>query len=485
MKEVNVTTGHRPSNPFRALAPLLAVLLLITACTTTTTITAAGDRPTEAEQPTESNAGDAQNTDNAELDSGDTPADEDAPTVPDTDEAEIVDDTEDAEDAGDASDTGTANDSDASADQASGEAGALFEVRGDLPLTIDEMNELVQYVEAETGREFLRPPMIVAQSSEAFQAGLADDIDDFEDDAEASVRWLQALGLTTDGVAEVSQSFINLLSSPAGVAGYYDPEPDELYVPIDALGDDDFRSLMVHELTHALDGQYVDLNVLDRLIEEGEQTGNYEPVSALQAVAEGRASAVQSRWMRANGVVETPPDSLDALAAIEAVPPALVLELVLPYQFGEQFIEGNGGPAETWDLLENPPPSSEDFMVPFGAPGQTIVELPAPEAEGPIIRDVVFGANDVFVWLLGQSLEPDPNTIFPTFTAINGWAGGRAVVWGDDTQSCIRIVLAADTDSDLEELLVAIQPWADQSEAREASLVDDRIIATGCAPFQP
>ncbi|MBT6444323.1 MAG: hypothetical protein HOK58_04970, partial [Acidimicrobiaceae bacterium] len=190
------------------------------------------------------------------------------------------------------------------------DAGARFVVRGELPLSADNVNRLIAFVEEDTGRAFVRPPVIVAQSPDDFFAGLEEDLGDFNADAEVSVRGLQALGLTTRGVGDVTRSFEAMLLSPEGILDYYDPIPDELYVPIGAPGDDDFRSLLVHELTHALDGQHADLSVLDDLIAQGDESGNYEPLLALQAVAEGRASSVQNQWMAENGVVQELPDDL-------------------------------------------------------------------------------------------------------------------------------------------------------------------------------
>ena len=359
----------------------------------------------------------------------------------------------------------------------------LYELRGLLPLEVADVNSLVEFIEEETGRPFLRPPVIVAQSSDEFFAGLEEDLADFDESAEITVRNLQALGLTTQGVAEVSQSFQDLLASPDGVLGYYDPEIDEVYVPVDSLGNDDFRSLLVHELTHALDGQHANLNALSELSDEAEITGNFEPVIALQAVGEGRATAVQNRWLRANDIPL--PDGSEAdLDSLESVPPALVLSLSLPYAFGEQFIEGNGGPAETWDLLDNPPASSEEFLVP-GSTGEAIIDVPAPPADGPILDESVFGAADLFVWLLGESLEPTPTLIFPTFTAIDGWAGGRSVLWGDDSESCVRIALVADSTADLSEIQAATDLWAELGDGRQVAVEGDQVTITSCAPFIP
>ena len=370
---------------------------------------------------------------------------------------------------------------DATSEAASDEA--RFVLRGELPLTTADVNALIDFIEEDTGRPFLRPPVIVAQTTEAFVDGLKEDLDEFREEADITVRALQSLGLTTQGVGEVTEAFATLLTSPEGIQGYYDTDTDELYVPIDALADDEFRSLLVHELTHALDGQHNNLAIIDDLVDEAEVTGNYEPVIALQAVVEGRATSVQNRWMAANGVTPEVPDDL---GAIEDVPPVMVLSLSLPYAFGEQFIEANGGAAETWDLVATPPPSSENFMVFGGVPaGEAIIDVATPEADGPVLDEAVYGAADIFTWLLGESLEPAPELIFPAFTAIDGWAGGKAVLWGDDVESCTRIALAADSEPDLNELRDAIDPWVQAGPNRSSTIEGDLLVVTGCAAYVP
>lgn len=403
-------------------------------------------------------------------DQGTEPTDTDAPTQEDTaqDDPTQEDPTQDD----------PAQDDTAPTDE------ARFVVRGELPLASSEVDALLAFIEEQTGRPFRRPPVIVAQSGDDFIDGLQDDMEDFEADAETSVRQLQALGLTDRGVGEVAAAFEALLLSPEGILGYYDPDTDELYVPVGAEADDEFRSLVVHELTHALDGQYSDLSRLDQLVDEAEVTGEYEPVGALQAVAEGRASAVQNAWEDANEFTRDTPDDLGAAAD---VPPALLLSLSIPYVFGEQWVLLNGGPSGTWDALDEPPPSSEVYLIPGTPDSEPIVDVPTPATDGPVLDEFDFGAVDILVWLLGESLEPDPATIVPTLTAIDGWAGGRAVLWGDDDESCLRIVIAADTDADLGELETAFELWADrgQSADRSVSLDNDRVTVTGCAPFVP
>lgn len=359
----------------------------------------------------------------------------------------------------------------------------LYDLQGELPLSAEEVNALIGFIQEETGRDFLRPPVIVAQSAAEFEEGLQPQLDEFQEGAEAAVRSLQSLGLTEMGVTEVTEAFVGLLTSPdAGIQGYYDTVTEELYVPVDVLGTDDFRSLLVHELTHALDGQHADLLVLDELSEAAKVSKDYERLAGYQAVLEGRASSVQNRWIAANNVTQDEPD----LSLIEGVPPALVFELSVPYAFGEQFVELNGGPGNTWDLLESPPVSSEEVLIPGTGIGvEEIIDVAVPAADGPVIDNASFGASDLLVWLLGKELEPDPSLIFPTLTAIDGWAGGNSVLWGDDTESCTRIAFAADSADDLAEIQEVIELWVDDGDSRTVVADGDLVTVTGCAPYVP
>lgn len=434
------------SRPVRTLVVMsLSWLLVLTACTTTSSVEVA-DMPATG-SATQSEAPESETT--------------------------AGNDSESADETGD---TGDSADGEPAQDEE-----PRFALEGELPLATADVNSLIDFIEQETERPFVRPPVIVAQSRADFTAGLTEDLGDFEAESELDIRSLQSLGLTDQGVSAVANAFVDLLASPDGVLGYYDPEVEKVVVPVDAQDSDDFRSLLVHELTHALDAQYADLNILEDLFEEAEISGDYEPIVTLQAVVEGRATSVQNRWMAANGVRETLPDDS---AAFEAVPPAMLLSLSLPYVFGELYIQSEGGASGTWDLLEDPPDSSEEFLVP-GSAGEEIVTVPVPPADGPALRDSVYGASDLFVWMLGESLEPDPLLIFPTLNAVDGWAGGRSVVWGDDTETCTRISFAADSPNDLAEIQELLEDWASRGEGRSVTADADLVTVTGCAPYLP
>lgn len=416
----------------------------------------------------------------------------DEPTEPRASDSEDVDDSGDTGETSDDQPEGPSETADADEDSGSEEPGEgssqiidpLFELQGDLDLDTATVNSLIEFIQEETGRDFLRPPVIVAQSPEDFSAGLFEDIDEFAAEAEDSARFLQSLGLTDQGAAEIADEFLTLLDSPnLGVQGYYDPDTDELYVPNGTFEDGAFQGLLVHELTHALDGQHTDLTILEELSDAGDEDGNFDPLVAFQSVVEGRATSVENRWYAATG---TPRADDPDPASMDTVPPALLFALSVPYAFGEIFIDANGGPANTWDLIGNPPLTTEEILVPdIGIGVEPVIDVPIPEADGPVLFDSTFGVVDVFTWLLGESLDPNPVLIFPTLEAIDGWAGGSTVTWGDEFESCTRIAIAGDSPTDLDEIEDAVGLWADAEPDRIVVRDGDLVVATACAPFIP
>jgi len=358
-----------------------------------------------------------------------------------------------------------------------------FALEGEIGLDTSELNELVAFVEETAGREFLRPPRIVAQAKAEYEAGLGPDdaeLAEFNDTIDADMRSLQAMGLTELGVADASAAWLGLMTSAEGVLGYYTSDDDAIYVPIASSVDDRFRSTVVHELVHALDAQYVDLIAVEERLDAAGQANNFDEAFALISIVEGRASSVQFRWDQINGVMpETElPEGMDQ------VPAAAILATALPYSLGLQYIEANGGPAQTWELYEDGPVTSEAILT-GGLDGETVA-VPMPDSDGPVLNNGPFGSVDIVLMLIGDSLEPSPLVVQSAVFAADGWAGGQSVVWGDDRESCVRIELRADTPEDLEEIETVFGFWAEEApDIRTVEANSDRVLVTGCAPYLP
>lgn len=377
----------------------------------------------------------------------------------------------------------SATEEQAASEQEAANVEPRFDLEGELPLTTAEVNDMLAFIEEQTGREFLYKPQIVAQTQVDYEAELeahiGDQITDFENEAEVTARLYQALGLSEQSPQELSDAVIEVMTSADGINGYYDPETDALYVPTDALDDGVFRSLLVHELAHALDSQHVDLG---RVITAMEESPDDDELNfGRTAVVEGRATAIQFAWMQANGVV---PDAGTLPASLEAVPPAFLNALTLPYNFGASWVMANGGPAATWDAFDSPPATSELVLFPTTPADEAVIEVATPAADGPVIDSAPWGAASLLVWLLSEDLEPTQAEVATGLAAADGWAGGAMVLWGDGAESCVRIVMATDGPDDLAEMETALTTWTEAGEGRTVTTAGTEVTVTGCAPFR-
>lgn len=364
-----------------------------------------------------------------------------------------------------------------------------FELVGDIALDTAEVNELVAFVELTTGRDFVRPPVIVSQSPEEFAAQLIELTPEEEaealDQSALLARAYQVLGLSDQTPTELFSNIQTFAASPDGVLGYYDPDSDELYVPnlLDPDANvDDFRGLLVHELTHALDGQYVDLAaVLDNV--EADADAFFDSAFGDRALVEGRAVAVQQLFIEAEGITPAVPPVPEY-----DVPLAYVSSLVLPYQVGGGWVMGNGGPAGSWDLYDEELPTSEAML--FGTTAGDEVEVTAPAASSeaaalPVIDDGTVGATGIFVWLAGDEVGAGP-AVTAAIDAAMGWGGDGYVLVGDDETTCIAATFVGDTEADLAEIESAFTTWADDAPTtatRTVSSDGETVTVEGCAPF--
>ncbi len=359
-----------------------------------------------------------------------------------------------------------------------------FEVDGELPLEVAEVNGFLSYIEEEAGRPFLYPPRIRVEDRTTYEAGLVERFErqaqDFDERLDVVARTYQALGFTDLGVAEVGESVEGFITSADAISGYYNPDTDTVHVPADVLADGAFRALLVHELVHALDGQHADLAGLLDAVEADPENG--ELAFATAAVIEGRATFVQSTWQVANGVVLQADELPDA---VTEAPPAFVVGATLPYGFGAGWVQARGGLAETWVSLDDLPATSEEILVPSVAPGEPVAD-PAPvAADGDELLRATFGAADLLLLLVGDSLTPAPAEVVSALTVVDGWAGGEMVLWGDEAESCVRFAVLADGEVDRAELEEALAAWATADPGRTLDRDGAAVLVTACAPFRP
>src|SRR5204862_506290 len=149
---------------------------------------------------------------------------------------------------------------------------------------------------------------------------------------------LRLFGFVPDSL-DLRESFADVLTEQIG--GYFDPDSNTLYVPTDI---DSFivRTSVTHELVHALQGQYLNLDSLLELKHANDRR------SAAQAVLEGQATLVQTLVMMPEQRLDQLPSFWEARVATMAQQrrmPAfahasrwLRETLIFPYLAGADFV---------------------------------------------------------------------------------------------------------------------------------------------------
>ena len=333
--------------------------------------------------------------------------------------------------------------------------------------------DAAEFVQVETGRAFRQFPEVELLDAEAFEArrlSLMEEEDNEE--LEAVGQTFKAIGLLPldlDVVATMEEL------RAASVAGFYDPESDQLVVrgrefsPLT-------RVVVAHELVHALDDQWFELHrpEYDEL--------DTEAGFGFIAVAEGHARVIENAF-RARLSTAEQADALREEFALLAgsgldvfsSPPLLLESLAAPYVLGEDLVnailerEGRAGVARAF---EDPPRTSEQVLHPDAyRTGEPAIDVPAPPADGEVVDSHVMGEVGLQWWL--ESAEQ-----------AEGWGGDRYVTWDSGTGVCTRVDLVMDTDADLAEVRRGFEEWAEAADRRTVEAVEvvgrPGLRITGC-----
>lgn len=197
-----------------------------------------------------------------------------------------------------------------------------------------EVRALVPRVEADAGMTFKRPPNVAEPTTAQVQAFLRRALDEprLRADLAAKEKVYKRLGLVPDTL-DVRAMLLTVLGEQ--VAGYYDPRADTLYVVKGRRGVER-ETVIVHELTHALQDQYFPLDSLERLVGEDDRA------LAAQAVFEGHATLVMIGkaartivWSEARDAIR---DARSSSPAFSAAPAFIAEGLLFPYLGGAEFV---------------------------------------------------------------------------------------------------------------------------------------------------
>ena len=202
------------------------------------------------------------------------------------------------------------------------------------------VDQIMPAVERATGLKFKRHPSVLRRTRAQVRAYVIHKFDvDLPPaelaDAQAAYR---LFGLLPDSV-DLLRTMIDLLTEQ--VAGYYDADSSALYIPTD-IDPAQARLVISHELVHALQGQYIDL---DSLIQ---QRRHNDRRSAAQAILEGQATLAQILILMPEQKVESLPNFWEQrnvigtqqaqMAVFSQAPLWLRERLIFPYLAGGEFM---------------------------------------------------------------------------------------------------------------------------------------------------
>jgi hypothetical protein len=222
-----------------------------------------------------------------------------------------------------------------------------------------EVAALVPTVEQTAGLTFKQPPKVASQTSTQVQTFLIAQFarPEVRKDLNAKIAVWKRLGVVPDSV-DVIALLTKLLTEQ--VVGFYDPKSKTLYV-VEGRAGVERETVIRHELTHALQDQYVNLDSIQNLL------GDDDRVEAAQAVFEGHATVMMlgnaARTIAWDKAREGVRDARASNPVFSAAPAFLAEGLLFPYIGGAEFVRTamNDG-ATSARLLQALPTSTSQVL---------------------------------------------------------------------------------------------------------------------------
>ena len=316
---------------------------------------------------------------------------------------------------------------------------------------------LADFVERERGLKFKHPVYVDFLADADFRtlaSGLLSAADERARE-EAFAAVLRAFGLVPADL-DLGKASRKLLAE--AVDGFYHFDTERIVMRGETM-DDLRRSLLVHELTHALQDQHFGLGNRSSTLTSGARL-------ARTVVAEGDAASVSSSWER-----DLSPKARQALVAererlvrdldFDGVPPVLVESFYYPYMFGPELVRivvGVRGTAGRNALFTDAPLSEEQVILPASyLEHQGVEKVPVPPLQPG--EEALADAEDDFgmvslLTVLGERLD------FRTaWAAVQGWSGDAMVVFTRQDVMCGRVHVAFDDETRAARFEAAFDEW--------------------------
>jgi len=293
--------------------------------------------------------------------------------------------------------------------------------------------ENIPAIEKATGLTFKRFPVVKATTAADMRAFAEKELT--EEPTATQLRGqgaaYRALGLLPDTL-DFSEFLLDLLEEQ--IVGLYDPATKVLYVRRDSLSEKNpavTNLTIIHELIHALQDQYIDLDSIRTLLGDNDRAGALKSVIEGQSMYEtivtvGGASNVAAR-LRWDAVREQIRDQFTSTPMLAAAPMIVQETLIFPYLSGAEFAKRFKDKEPTKSLLQDLPSSTEQIIhaeAYFGKPRDEPVVITLPSLrKGAKVYENNLGEFETRLFLY-QHLKDQEAAI----RGAAGWDGDRYVL---------------------------------------------------------
>ncbi|HEX2907287.1 MAG TPA: hypothetical protein VHO69_10535 [Phototrophicaceae bacterium] len=276
---------------------------------------------------------------------------------------------------------------------------------------------------------------------------------------------------------DLQQVYLDFLSSPAGVGGFYDTDTQGMNVLLVGGGELGDKLPLLdqitysHEYTHALQDQHFDLDTL--MPDAAGVAANPDYALAVQALIEGDATAAMTVYLQ-TAAQQNPMAALSILTQgftagafniPKGTPPFIVTELSVPYQDGQTFVAAisrEGGWEAVNAAYAKLPTSTEQIMHPAKyqsgeQPQAVTLDTTAPGESWERLADRPLGEFYLRSYLDTQLGSSEANR------AAAGWGGDRYHLYynAETDQRAWALRLVWDTPEDATEFGEALTAFGD------------------------
>lgn len=320
------------------------------------------------------------------------------------------------------------------------------------PSVATVLTELSAFVEQARGRQFREEVEVRMLPEPLFTEELQKFVADSEDTARRETV------LTIFGLLPPEADLTALVAAfHESRVAFYDPAGRELVAGTELTPY--VRSVLVHELTHALDDQHFQI---------GRQIQGDDAAAAFRALVEGSAVWVEHLYVRSLPEAEQRQIAAERerIRAARQLPGAVERLLGSPKVLGPSFVEMllEEGPERLDQAFSSPPTTFAHILEPaLYLAGDSPQEVGSPHTEGAVIDQ-----GEIGPFVLGMLLEPKLGRSVAE-EAAGVWDGDRYATWrSPDGRTCIRVQFAVDAPEDARRLEAALAEWV--------SLVTDREV---------